>query len=310
MPPVLYRMNASGQWVAPGRDPFVKREVLAYGTYRPQVGVNAGVLNEDDLELHSGDLITSAPNQVFRNLRITGRTKIRHDNYTFINCLHEGGTPSGSGFGTVEAFQARTVGGRFYDCTFRASVQTKESTNAIQGRDFELHRCVLEGSGDGAGLQYSNAHIYGSVIRNVRWYIDGWFGGTPSHSDGVQIHGGHDFSLVGCSIEMGEPGLPPGEAHNAAIMLTQDVAATSNILIDRNWIYSLGTGWCQVGINLSQTGTFGSAPYGGFVTITGNRFSPASTWTTGRAGLIDGGTKAIATISGNVWDATGLPATI
>lgn len=314
MPGVLYRLNSAGQWVAPGREPFVLRDVLTYGAYQPRAGITAGVANESDLELHSGDLVTTAHNQVFRNLRITGRTKIRHNAYKFINCLHEGGTPVGSDYGTVEAYQARLTPGEFWDCTFRASVQTKGSTNGIQGRDYNLHRCVVEGSQDGAGLQYSNVGIYGSVLRNARWYVDGWHDGSPSHTDLIQIHGGAYFAIVGNSIECGQSGIDwhPKGYHNAGIMVTQDVAPTSNLLIDRNWIISGGTKWCQVGLNLSQTGSFGGTgvPYTGYVTITGNRFSPASTWGTGRAGLIDGPTKAMATISGNVWDDTGLPALI
>lgn len=309
MPPVVFRMDSSGQWVAPGRNPFTLRDVLRYGEYRPQVGITAGVQNEAGLELHSGDLITTGHFQVFRNLRITGRTKLRHNGCKFYNCLHEGGEPVGSDYGTVEVYQPRTVPTEFWDCTFRASVQTKGSGNAIQGRDFNMHRCVAEGSQDGVGAQFSNVGIYGSVIRNCRWYVDGWHNGTPSHNDGVQVHGGSNFTLLGNSIEMGQPGIAPGD-HNAAVMVTQDVAATSNLTIDRNWIYSIGTGWCQVGLNISQTGSFGPGAYTGYVRITNNRFSPASTWITGRAGLIDSATKAMATLSGNVWDNTGLPALI
>lgn len=308
MPGVLYRFNSAGQWVAPGRDPFATRDALTYGTYRPEAGVTAGVANEETLTLWEGDLTTQYAGQVFRNLRVTGRTKIRHDGCKFYYCKLEGGTPSGSSFGTVEAFQSRVTPTEFWDCTIVGSVQNISNTNAIQGRDFTLYRCVLEGAVDGIGAQYANVKVYGSVIRNVRFYSpDPGHSDNRTHNDGIQVHGGSGFTFVGNSIEMGQPS--PGQ-HNAAIMLTQDVAATSNVLIDRNWIYSIGTGYCQVGINLSQTGSFGPGAYTGYVTITNNRFSPASTWITGRAGLIDSATKAMATISGNVYDNTGLAALI
>lgn len=303
-------------WECNGRESFTPRDSLIYGNYRPST-INTGVLNLATLDTHTGDFVTTYHGQLVENIDITGRTKIRHNGVVFRNCRFQGGLPNGEeGFCSVEAFQARTTPTRFYDCTFIsnpatnpaiASLQNRNAGNSIQGRDFELYRCDLSGANDGAGAQYGNVIIKGSLIHGLSWFADGWFGNTPTHNDAIQVHGGNGFTIVGNSIETGEDGA--AQFHNAGIMATQDIGATSNLTIDKNWIYSLTTGGCQVGINISQTGAV-TTPYGGTVQITNNRLSAIATWKSGHAALIDRGTYDIATISGNVYDETGLPAKV
>lgn len=317
MPAEDWTLSAAGYWQADGATSFSPRDTLVYGNYRP-TALTAGVVSVASLSTHTGNFVTSQADQIVEGLDITGRVKIRHDNVTFRNCRIQGGLPDGeSSYGSVEAFNARAMTTKFYDCTIIAnpptnpaiaSKQSRNSSNSIQGRDFEIYRCDLSGSVDGIGAQYSNVTIKGCRIHDLAWYPDSHYGDTASHSDGIQIHGGNGFTIVGNSIEVGEDGST--QYHNSCIIATQDVAATSNVLIDRNWIISDSPSGCAVGINISQTGTYGPGPFTGTVTITNNRFSELSTWRSNHAALIDRGTYDIATISGNVYDATGLPAKV
>lgn len=317
MPAEKWLLSAAGKWECSGRESFTNRDSLVYGNYRPSE-LNTGVLNLATLDTHTGDFVTTGHGQLVENLDITGRIKIRHNGTTFKNCRAQGGLPNGeAGFGTVEAFQARTSPTRFYDCTFIsnpatnpavASLQTRNAATGIQGQDFELYRCDISGGVDGVGAQIRNVTIKGCKIHGLVWYPDAHSGNTPSHNDGIQVHGGTTFTIVGNSIEVGQEGL--AKKHTSAIIVTQDSAATSNVVIDKNWLYSLATQGCAVGINITQTGTYGPGAYTGTVQITNNRFSALTTWESNHAALIDRNTYDIATISGNVYDETGLPAKV
>lgn len=317
MPASRWVLSSAGKWECNGRPSFTNRDALIYGNYRPSI-LTAGVLTPTTLDTHTGDFVTTSHDQVVENIDITGRVKVRHNGVTFKNVRGQGGLPNGeASYGSVDAFQARTSPTKFYDCTFIANpvtnpavanLQDRNSANSIQGQDFEMYRCDLSGSNDGIGAQRRNVVVKGCRIHGLTWFADGWFGNTPTHNDGIQVHGGTGFTFVGNSIEVGQYGST--QNHTSGIIATQDVAATADLVIDKNWIISLTTGGTSVGINISQTGSFGPGAYTGTVQITNNRFSALSTWKANHAALIDRNTYDMATISGNVYDETGLPAKV
>lgn len=310
MPAQHWTLNAAGRWQTEGGRSISFRDNLVAGSYRPSAATT-GTLGS--LTTHAGDFVTTSASQVVQNLNITGRVKIRHDNVTFRNCRIQGGNPTvEAGFCSVEAFQSRGTTTKFYDCEITTSYLQIESGNSIQGRDFEIYRCNLWGSVDGVGAQYSNVTISACWIHDIKWYTpDPGHSDNRTHNDGIQVHGGANFTIIGNSIEVGYPGGGDGvgfHEHTSGIIVTQDVGATSNVTIDKNWIYSVSNVGTAVGINLSHSPR--SGPYGGTVTVTNNRFSALSTFRTGKHILMDSTTYDKATKTGNVIDASGVAATI
>lgn len=304
-------MNELGSWTMSGLDPLLPRDSLVYGTYKPGPKTTGFRGNLS----YVGDLVTTSHDQVIENLYITGRLVIKHHNVTVRNCYISGSSASAAipSYASITAFSAQSPGANIYDTTIRGDIATKHSGNGVQGQDFNLYRCNISGSIDGVGAQYSNVGIYGCWIHDLAWYIDGWHDGTPSHNDNVQIHGGTNFTLVGNLIEAGYKG-------TAGVIITQDVGATSNVLIDSNWIRSVWTETpgnlradaCAVGLNISNSGATTAAMTN--VVVSNNRFSALETWRINHAGLIDNNTynamAAAGSLFGNVYEDTNTPAKI
>jgi len=257
------------------KPPVNPRDAMVYGVTKPTpelVGATG------PLDIATGDFPTTAHGQVVKDRRITGQVKIRHDGVSFHNCRIEGG---------VEAFQARTSPTVGIDCTIIAPT----GGNAVQGRDFTLERCDISGSVDGIGMQGTNARAFGCWIHDLIPGVDLRQPDKVTHNDGVQVHNGTGHRIVGCLIQM-------GAKTNAAIMVNQNSGLTSDLVIDRNWIESTAPGGfaCPVGVNVAEGGK-GTITK---LTITGNRFTPAASWRTGWAALVDLPSRNAATIRGNV----------
>lgn len=304
-------LSASGSWDVDGAPPVFPRDTLIYGTYKPGPTTTGyrGTLT------YVGDFTTTSHDQVVENLYISGRLLIKHHGVTVRNCYISGGTASAAieNYASITAYSAQDPGTNIYDCTIRGDVATKYSAVGVQGRDMNLYRCNISGSIDGIGAQYANVGIYGCWVHDLAWYVDGWFGGTPTHNDALQVHGGDNFTVIGNLFENGYKG-------TSAMLITQDVAATSNVIIDSNWFRStwvetpgnLRADATATGLNISQTGSTTAAMVN--VQVTNNKFSALETWRVNHASLIDSGTYDLMVAAGklhdNVYENTSTPAKI
>ena len=169
------------------------------------------------------------------------------------------------------------------------------SGNGIHGKDYELYRCDISGWVDGIGMYDRNCIAKGNWVHGLTYWSWDPSHSDGSHNDGIQVHGGDNFEIVGNSLE-------GGYKINACIMVTQDTAPTSNLTIDQNWLtsaYTPVTSATAVGLNVSNSGSGGGGAAMTDVTITNNLFSNSSNFRVNWSALVDSSTRSAATISHN-----------
>lgn len=212
---------------------------------------NTGVPSGVRLERHDGNLVITRAGTVIDGLDIRGFVDVRAADVTIKNSVIRGGRTSTSrGLVTVSSsrYSLTIVDSELAASTLSPNVDGLRGMN-ITARRLNIHRVV------------DSAHVYGSNVLiedswlhdNAHWERDPNWGGTPTHDDNVQIQRGSNITLRNNNI---------GGSKNAAIMLTQDAGAVSNLRITDNW---LDGGACVV--NIKSKG----APARG-VAITDNTF--------------------------------------
>jgi hypothetical protein len=152
-----------------------------------------------------------------------------------------------------------------------------------------INRLNIHGTTDGLKAS-SNSVIENCYIHDLTHFdSDPNQGGGPSHNDAIQI-------LSGNNINIHDNTLMPGPNTNAAIQITQDFGAVSNVTITHNL-----ADYGNVTFNFSHKG-------GSNMTITANdnRFGHNSVYDVGI--LISTLTTLVG--SGNVWDDDGQPTTV
>jgi hypothetical protein len=171
-----------------------------------------------------------------------------------------------------------------------------------------------------------NVTIEGCWIHNS--YVDGWAAGDPTepslgnnrtHNDCIQFHQGSNYTVRGNYLGglrkyyVNDPNSTADEAiadsaddfDNTCIMMQQEVSsdptiALKNILIEKNWFQG-GSASFNIGFKNSNA-------LNNNVVIRNNRFVPRISPGGGYYIYQAGGTSP--TLSNNVMDDTGLPATI
>jgi hypothetical protein len=158
--------------------------------------------------------------------------------------------------------------------------------DGVAGSNFTVRRANIHGGVDGMKLG-SNSTVECSYIHDlVTFASDPNQGGGPTHNDAIQI-------LSGSTIRIVNNQLLASIDQNAAIQVTQDFGAVTDLSIDGNWADG---GGCT--FNFSHNGGTSLA-----LTATNNRF--------GRNSFYDcpilKSTQTSLTQSGNVWDDDGSP---
>lgn len=219
-------------------------------------------------------------------------------------------------------------------------------TDGIRGNNFTMQYCEITRTVDGWGA--SSGSYYGpTVFRNNRVhnsYYTAWlnsstgvaypsFPTSPSdrrcHSDGIQMQGFNNYTVDGNYIGGGRaPGVTStmkqnnrdylNPAHqpviaavnaatdyaNSAVIIQNNIPAGGMVgaMVEKNWFAG---GDAVVNLNGNLGGdTLGS------VTVRNNRFIRQSTFGASDGFAIYRSTTCTATVTGNVWDDTGLPVTI
>jgi len=213
-------------------------------------GVGAGVM----LRIHSGDLTIRRAGTVVAGLDIRGRLIIRAPNVTVRHSLIRGSRNgiTTAGLLTVTAKNAR--GFVAEDLTIRPQKASRTVDGVHVNRPASFTRLNVSGTVDGMKIFGGKVRVADSYFHHFRHFRgDRKRGMKASHDDAIQVLGGRGHQIVGNSLQ---------GARNAAVMVSQDVAAVRNLAITNNWI---DNGACS--INFSSTRVFRTA-----TRIEANRF--------------------------------------
>jgi Ca-dependent carbohydrate-binding module xylan-binding len=253
---------------------------------RPGPG-NTGVPAGTPLTVHQGDLVVRTDGAVIDSMDIHGFLKIQADNVTVRRSLIRGGHDTGVGTALVQMWSGKS-GIVLEDDTVRADFPSGW-LNGIHGYGYTARRLNVSNVVDSSVVFGNDVTITDSWFHDLS-YFSPWplQSDNQTHNDNLQIEGGSNI-LVQHNVFEG--------AHNAAIMVTQNVTRTSGVRVTGNW---LSGGGCTV--NLSEKG---KGPILGF-RLSGNRFGPSLQ---ANCAVIAPPTTDV-TLDGDVWDATGLPVTI
>ncbi len=202
---------------------------------------NTGVPAGTALRVHRGNLVITTPGTVISGLDIRGSVDVRARNVTIRNSIIRGDAAGNHDFLVRSASDTANV--TITDSELAASVQNHR-VNGLRGWNINAARLDIHHVIDPAHFWGSgNVQLRDSWIHDTLHYANdpGW-GGKPSHDDGVQIQGGSGYWITGNRIE---------DAHNAAIMMTQDNGVLRNVMIRDNF---LDHGACTVNIAQKSRG--------------------------------------------------------
>lgn len=239
------------------------------------------------LRVINGDLKITTRGTVLDGVDIRGYVSIQADDVTIRNSVIRGGAAPSTDRALVMAWWGYK--NLVIEDTTLVPSAPSVYTDGISGSNFTARRLDISGVVDPVKVIGNNVTVVDSWLhdtfhsRNDPTQSDGF-----THDDSVQITGGSNILLRGNLME---------DSHNAAIMVSQGYAITSQVRIESNW---LGDGVCTINVTQAPRNT----PIQG-MTISNNRFAPGSEDTRCPMRLPD---SSPISVSGNVWDATGLAA--
>ncbi len=184
----------------------------------------------------TGNVIITEPGTVIDGVDLYGRVSVRAPNVVIKNSIIRGSGPHSTGL--VMSESTNLV---IQDTEIAADHHTP-GVNGVTGSNFTLERVNIHHVID-------PVHIFGEGNVTIK---DSWFhnnlhypndpnwGGGPSHDDSVQIQSGSNITITGSRLE---------GAYNAAVQVTQDRGAVSNVRIENN---TIAGGSCS--INISEKG--------------------------------------------------------
>lgn len=196
---------------------------------------NTGVPAGTALRVHRGNMVITTPGTVISGLDIYGSVDVRARNVTIRNSIIRGDAGGNQDFLVRNASDTANV--TITDSELVPTVRNHR-VNGLRGWNINAARLDIHHVIDPAHFWGTgNVQLRNSWIHDTLHYANdpGWNGG-PSHDDGVQIQGGSGYWITGNRIE---------DAHNAAIMLTQDQGVLKNVMIRDNF---LDHGACTVNI--------------------------------------------------------------
>lgn len=251
---------------------------------------NTGVPENQSLTVVNGDQVfdSSYDGQTISNREFRGFVRVTGSNITFVNCWFRGGTATG----TNRLLNSYGAGPNIVvmDSDF-APMNPSVHLDGIRAENTTIIRSNISGVVDGVKAG-SNVTIRDSYIHDMSWYAsDPKQGGGQTHNDGVQILNGTNIQLIHNTI------VPAGTyGSNAAIQITQDQGAVSDVLIERN---NLDYGGCT--LNIAHTPL--AALTG--VSVRDNRFGRNQRFANCAVKLSSG--AVLAQYSANMWGDTGTP---
>jgi hypothetical protein len=254
---------------------------------RPGAG-NTGVPSGTDLTVHNGDMVITKSGATYDKLDVHGFVSIQAPNVTIKRSIIRGGVATGSR-GAINVTNANAKNFLLVDSEIQIA-HPSIYLDGINGANFTLRRVEVDGGVDTVHIHGNNTRVESSWLHGTNFFSLGANGdGGPTHNDGVQVMGGNNTTIEDNFIE---------GARNAAVMVTQDVSATTGLSIRSNW---LNDGGCTVNIVPKKLASIGP------ITLADNKFG-GTTRVANCAVARTATTNLVA--SNNVSAATGKPATI
>ena len=248
-------------------------------------GVPAGT----KLTVLNGDLTITKAGGVYSALDIHGFVWVKAADVTIKDSIIRGGVAS-SDVGLVNDLSSAATNFVISDSEL-VPQHPSVRIDGIKGWNYTASRLNIHGTVDGAKVFGNNATLQDSYIHDLASYSsDPDQGGGPAHNDGVEILGGTHIRVLNNSFVI-------ATTQKSAVQVNQVVHATSDLWINGN---SADGGTCT--FNLTNRPLASMAG----VTINSNHFGPH---TPDNCTIIIKPAVTF-TASGNIMDATGLPARI
>ena len=248
---------------------------------------NTGVPAGTSLTVHQGDLTVTKDGTVIDALDIHGGLYIKANNVTITRTLVRGGPASANSLALVAAWWG-FKGIKISDSTLKADTFSL-TIDGLSGSNITASRLNISNVVDTVKVIGPNFTLQDSWLHdNFHSENDPHQSSGATHDDNVQVEGGDNILIQHNTL---------ANAHNAAVMVTQNNRVTSNLHIRNNWISG---GACS--INMTQRAKGG--PILG-TSISGNRFSGGTYGNT--CPMLIPATSPVS-ITDNVWDATDAPA--
>jgi hypothetical protein len=247
---------------------------------RPGPG-NTGVPSGTRLSVHEGDLTITTPNTVVDAKEIRGIVWVRAANVTIKRSLITGRHTSTDLALIMVQGEGSSV--RVEDTEMYAKSQNAHIRGII-GSNFTLTRVNMHHVIDQMVITGSNVLVQDSWLHsNLHYAKDPNYNNTPSHDDNAQISIGNNIKFLRNTL---------AGTHNAAIQVTQDRGAVSNVVFSDNHV---SNGGCSM--NLAQKA---HGPMKGFI-VKNNVFTRTQIHK-GCAMIVDSGTLPLMSVSNNKWD--------
>lgn len=253
----------------------------AVATTKPGPG-NTGVPAGTALTVYNGDLVITKPGTVITALDIRGYVSVQADNVTIRKSIIRGGAAATTNRALVAAWwQHKNF--VIEDSTLVAANRSLR-IDGLSGSGITAQRLNIYGVVDGVKVIGNNVSVSGSWIHDTIYSTsDPNQSDGKTHDDSFQVEGGSNITISGNSAE---------DAHNSAVMVTQNRSATSNLHISGNWFKD---GACTVNVTQTNRGPITGS------SITSNRFGAGHY---GYTCAVRVPKTSPFTISGNLWDAT------
>ncbi len=266
-----------------------RMEFPAASTPTATTSTGYGVPTGTALKVHYGDLEIKQAGTVIDGLDVRGRISVKADNVTIRRTLVRGGAVDNTRQLALIASWWGNKNLQVSDTTLRAQ-NTSLRMDGLSGANFTAQRLDVSNVVDPVKVIGSNVTLLDSWLHgNVHSTNDPYTSDGRTHDDSVQIEGGSNILVRGNLLQ---------NAHNAAIMVTQNHAPTSGVRVENNRLYD---GGCTINVTMSPRTTKIT------MAITGNRFG------TGRFGTVCAMRLPRAssfTISNNSWISTSLTAAL
>ena len=240
----------------------------------PPAGLSLTVVNQD--------VTVTASNTVIDAQDIRGFLIIQASNVRVTRSIVRGRATTA----TTSIIRVNSGTGIVIEDTEIAAAQPSVGVDGLSGSNFTARRLHIHGGVDGMKMG-SNSSIECSYIHDLRSFAsDPSQGGGPTHNDAIQILSGSNIRVIGNQ-------LLAATSQNAAIQVTQDFGAVSNLNIENNWADG---GGCT--FNFSHNG-------GSSLTVNtrNNRFGRSSYFNC----PILRSLSTTLNSTGDVWDDTGMP---
>ena len=240
-----------------------------------------GVPDGTVLRQYNGDMTITQDGTVIDGMDIHGFVDVRASNVTIRNSIIRGSDPGQENRSLISAYGDH-VNLVVQDATLAGAVRSN-NLDGLKGKNFTAVRLDISGVVDTVQILGDNSTVRDSWLHDNLHLPDTRRSGGYTHDDSIQIEGGRNILVQHNSLN---------DAENAAVMITQNVAGTSDVDINANWISG---GGCSINVDEK-----GRGPIQGLV-ISNNVFGTSQVQ--GCAVLVP--TSTPVTLVGNVWAESG-----